>query len=363
MKALLKKMVKLLFVCVFIVYSVGQIEAGSDVSEPKRNEAFEFEPIIRQILDGYQSFYRLENFAISTFEFEADDVPYLGIDVSVDMTLTCHPKEMPYFKGMEMAMENGGLGITDRLEAQRQIEKRAKEIIEECYLVTDRSTFKYAIKKEDLNSKELSKLSAYYCRVDASAPILYRADSTNTPEDKKMEMFNSGYNMVLQKIKTVDVIRADVNYDRLAARDWARNNAFEPQEYPSETIKDGTDCANFVSKALNAGGIPEDHSGKWFRAATWGGWAGDNWFRTGHNGNGGVVPYMTGKGYFYHEADETKVNAGCIMYWLNPKKSHVALVTFGDSVTIKYTEHGARPSLDTVYIPANDNAAFYKFLE
>ena len=161
MKALLKKMVKLLFVCVFIVYSVGQIEAGSDVSEPKRNEAFEFEPIIRQILDGYQSFYRLENFAISTFEFEADDVPYLGIDVSVDMTLTCHPKEMPYFKGMEMAMENGGLGITDRLEAQRQIEKRAKEIIEECHLVTDRSTLKYAIKKEDLNSQELSKLSAY----------------------------------------------------------------------------------------------------------------------------------------------------------------------------------------------------------
>lgn len=226
MKVLLKKMGRLLFVCVFIVCSIGQIEEGTDVSGAKRNETFEFEPIIRQILDGYQSFYRLENFETSTFEFEVDGVPYLGIDVSVDMTLTCHPKELPYFKGMEMAMENGGLGITDRLEARRQMEKRAEEIIEECYLVTDRSTFKYAIKKEDLNPKELSKLSAYYCRVDASAPILYRADSTNTPEDKKMEMFNSGYNMVLQKIKTADVIRANVNYDRLVARNWAQNNAF-----------------------------------------------------------------------------------------------------------------------------------------
>ena len=60
-------------------------------------------------------------------------------------------------------------------------------------------------------------------------------------------------------------MRASFTYDRIAARDWAWDNWDADPEYPSSTVP-GTDCANFVSKALNAGGIPEDRSGKWYRA-------------------------------------------------------------------------------------------------
>jgi len=150
------------------------------------------------------------------------------------------------------------------------------------------------------------------------------------------------------------VLLTSLTYDRIDARDYARNHAYDTPEYPSGTVP-GSDCANFVSKSLNAGGIPEDATGDWYRASTWGGWAGDNWFRTGYYNNGGVVPYMTDKGYFYKQNDESKVYAGSIMYWNN--KSHVALVTYGDTVTIKYTQHGANPGADFVY--RTEDASFY----
>lgn len=149
--------------------------------------------------------------------------------------------------------------------------------------------------------------------------------------------------------------QASFTYDRIAARDWAWTNWDEDPEYPSDKVP-GTDCANFVSKALNAGGIPQDVDSKWYAAATWGGWPGDHWFRTGKNGKTGVIIYMTDKGYFYKETNESLVAAGCIMYWNN--ESHVALVTYGDGTIIKYTQHGASQTKDTVY--RNDDVSFYK---
>ncbi|AZK47978.1 amidase domain-containing protein [Paenibacillus lentus] len=148
---------------------------------------------------------------------------------------------------------------------------------------------------------------------------------------------------------------ASFTYDRIAARDWARDNYDADPEFPSDDVQ-GTDCANFVSKAIHNGGIPQDKKGKWYQAATWGGWPGDHWFRTGYNGKTGVVIYMKDKGYFYKESKESTVNAGSIMYW--NKKSHVALVTYGDGSTIKYTQHGASQTKDTVY--RTENASFYK---
>jgi hypothetical protein len=141
--------------------------------------------------------------------------------------------------------------------------------------------------------------------------------------------------------------------DRLAARDWANANACFRPEYPSKQA-DGTDCANFVSKALNAGEIPADKAGKWHPAPTWGGFAGDCWLRTGYYNNGGVVPYMRKIGYFRKEPLVAKVFAGCVMYW--NKSSHVALVTYGGGSMIKFAQHGATQSKDTVY--RNQNVSF-----
>lgn len=84
--------------------------------------------------------------------------------------------------------------------------------------------------------------------------------------------------------------------------------------------------------------------------------------RTGYYNNGGVVPYMTGKDYFYKESDTSKVFAGSIMYWT--KTSHVALVTYGDGTTIKYTQHSNKKlsssAAKNVVYKTSISANFYK---
>lgn len=67
---------------------------------------------------------------------------------------------------------------------------------------------------------------------------------------------------------------------------------------------------------------------------------------------------MKNKGYFYKESDESVIAAGCIMY--RNHTSHVALVTAGDGVTIKYTQHGASQTKNTVYKKSEVSASFYK---
>lgn len=155
--------------------------------------------------------------------------------------------------------------------------------------------------------------------------------------------------------------RASGFYDRLAARDYAKRHGADEPEFLSNNIPNGSDCANFVSKCLRAGGIPVDRSGKWYPASNWGGWPGDNWFRTGYYNNGGVVPYMTNKSYFYNETNWRKVFAGSILYRTNT--SHVGLVTYGDGSKIKYSHHSNRrkPYSEYNWNPnGNEYATFYK---
>lgn len=156
---------------------------------------------------------------------------------------------------------------------------------------------------------------------------------------------------------------ASVTYYRLKARNYALSHATDAPEFNSSN--GGSDCANFVSKALNYGGFPTDSSNQWYPASTYGSTAtcGTNWMRTGYYGNGGVVPYMVNtKGYFA-QTTASAANAGCIMYWTNT--SHVALVTYGDTATVKYTQHSNKTlsstaSTNVVYDSSEVSAYFYK---
>ena len=327
-----------------------------------------FEPILQQIYNDYGELYEFENFEFKTFNFTKDDEDYIGIDVLVDMTLTRHPKDSPYFKGVAEAIKAYEDNDYLRSSLEKEIYEEIKDVESECYLVPDRTTFTYAYKAADSNYRCLKcnySLEDCYYRVDGEETELIPADELNQVEDESAlfeegyeSLMNSARELLLDKYKAASPNKIDVSYDRIAARDWARKNAFAEQEYPSKEVS-GTDCANFVSKALRAGGIPKDEPGEWYGSKHWGGWAGKNWLRTGNKTKGGVVPYMTKKGYFSLVKKESKVNAGCIMYWT--KVSHVALVTYGDGSTIKYTQHGAHQSKDTVYRSGGSiSAKFYK---
>ena len=97
--------------------------------------------------------------------------------------------------------------------------------------------------------------------------------------------------------------------------------------------------------------IAIDYAGEWYPSATYGGMAGDNWWRTGKNNNGGVQPYMVGKGYF-SLTTSSRATMGSFMYWTN--RSHVALVTYTDyNGTIKYSQHSDTTQSPVYYVYSN----------
>lgn len=345
------------------------VSSGSSISLETQTAKVAFLDIKEQIIKDYGELYTLDDFSYDYKVRDDQGKKYLDINVYVDMTLTRHPSQSPYVLGMQKAL-NEMEDSSVKKELQDEVDSYIKEIETLYFNIPDSSTFTYAVELNDDNGlRTMSSETNYklFYRTDTDEEILL-ADADNLAEVENFdEVYQSGY-QAMEKLEadaetsmfnsesTVNT-QASVSYDRLAARDWAFDNWNATPEYPSSTVA-GTDCANFVSKALNAGGIPEDKSGKWYRAATWGGWAGDHWFRTGYNGQTGVVIYMKNKGYFYKESNESVIAAGCIMYWNNT--SHVALVTVGDGVTIKYTQHGASQTKNTVYKKSEVSASFYK---
>ncbi len=130
-----------------------------------------------------------------------------------------------------------------------------------------------------------------------------------------------------------------IKYDRLAARDYANkytsecgegyNTTYWNKNYAWHTENEGVDCANYVSQAIFAGGIPTDSTWKPESIA---------WVNTGKNDSGGLAPYMTGKGYFKKVTRSTCAAGGFISH---TDFSHVIFVVANDTVIMQFSSHTA----------------------
>lgn len=152
--------------------------------------------------------------------------------------------------------------------------------------------------------------------------------------------------------------RASWSYNKSKAVRYALKHSLDEPQY-SEDNGMGSDCANFVSKCINAGGIKTDS--EWY-PADGNNWGSDNWIRTGFYNNGGVVPYMTKKRYFKKTSSKGKVVKGNILYWT--ERSHVALVTDKKGKYIYYSQHSnkklpANDCKNVLYRKSNGNVDFY----
>lgn len=147
------------------------------------------------------------------------------------------------------------------------------------------------------------------------------------------------------------------NYDRIAARNYALAYANNPSQSckcgnlsynSSDSFPDGVtysawnnsvypyfslfchnDCADFVSQAMSAGGLPE--SGTWFRkknvqTQSWG----ESWTSVSS-----MKSYMTSKGY-WSASNYANCNAGNILL---TSSSHVTMITLNNGVSHCYTGH------------------------
>lgn len=289
------------------------------------------------------------------------------INIVVDMTLTQHPSESPYIQALS-AMLSTSLSQDEKANLQSRIDEYINEIVSLYYNIPDTSSFLYTV-SSPLTTRYSGNSISYelFHRVEVGEGdyLFTPVDLDEVLENEDSIAANAAEEVAALQVNAENIMspRTSVTYYRLEARDYAIAHATDVPEFNSSS--DGSDCANFVSKALNAGGFPIDNSNQWYPASIYGNmnYCGVNWMRTGFYDNGGIIPYMVDiKGYF-EQATESATNAGCIMYWT--EKSHVALVTYGDTEVIKYTQHSSRTltaaeSTNVVYDSDEISAYFYK---
>lgn len=156
-------------------------------------------------------------------------------------------------------------------------------------------------------------------------------------------------------------------YDAQAAVEYAKEHATDNPEFNKYNAIDGipgrgSDCANFVSKCINAGGIPEDKSNKWYRRKDGYRWAGSNWMRTGNNGKTGVVIYLANKKNYFSLKEKSEVIPGSIILWSKDGRDHVALVIEVNGNEIKYAHHSNKQYSESQAIKklsSTDKVTFY----
>ncbi|WP_026476236.1 amidase domain-containing protein [Alkaliphilus transvaalensis] len=349
------------------------VQAASVLSKYQQQKIYE--AIQNQLVDTYGDSYIFENFTYKIYEEKIVGTDRLvDIDVYVDMTLTRSVSENAFVQGMLDKIDE--LEGMEKLIAENEIKHLIMDI-EEAYNNTRNVQVLYTIKLGNFSMASTEEGFELFSRIDfleEDESLLTSVDSIKSSREKDEEnAFDNGYKAVEEmvnkiqlrdEVSNLEISVSSVQYDRLKARDWARDNRAAEPEY-SKANGHGSDCANFVSRAINQGGIPQDVSGNWAHysnGSTIGAYKYINWFRTGYNNNGGVAPYMVDKGYFYEETSWNKAFAGSIIY--NTSASHVGLVTSGDGSNVYYADHSnvKKSGRETLLQTSNDpNFKTFKF--
>lgn len=246
------------------------------------------------LIENYRGYYDIENFKIISTEETDRGLEFI---TEFNMTLTKSPRDLPFIKSFrENAATDEAKDYAKYLEnyANNFYKKKSKTSL--VFLMPNGKS-SFGDLKFPLHEKTL-ELSAI------------KIDETRLSSLGKSAAIN--YNKII----------GEGNYDRKEACTYALEHYKDEPEYENN-------CANFVSTCINKGGISE--KGSFYPGAI-------NWITTGFKNDGsGLVPYLTRHGFFYQEKFRGKVEPGSIVYWTDA--SHVALITYQDTVTMKYTAH------------------------
>ena len=312
--------------------------------------------VIKNITEKYEGVYSFDNIEVEFFnEHEEEGNLVVDVEVITDMTLIRDPQDSPYVQGMQA--EIGNMADMEAKTAEMAIDAYLQNA-NQYYMVPVLTGFCYRVCVPNLMTADSQAAPQYsiFHRIDTEDGAILTEVQENEvfteikdAEDGK-EYVNCAVNAELE-LASVN----DVSYDASKAVEYAVAHATDIPEY-STANGNGSDCANFVSKCVNAGGIPEDRTGGyssgWYPGSL-------NWIRTGNNGQTGVVLYLQNKGYFSAASSSSSATEGSIMFWTD--KSHVAMVTLIDGSTIRYSHHSssAKPYVYYVYDSGSDSVTFY----
>lgn len=331
------KSFKSILLAVFVVIlSLNSVSLTSFAFEGRVGNQYELlnEEISNFLIDNYKNYYEMSNFDFQYKEND-NDKSFLEILVTCDMTLIKKAENLPMLQGMRDSFSEHSNLMMEDIGVYREM---SNDINYNYYNKPEKTSFTFMIPKDDEFKIENLKLLIF--------GEFYELDTLRIDE---VSLYENGKELISRKnaqdtiySENEPVSKYSYGYNRIGARDYALDHAYDSPEY-------SRDCANFVSQCLcYGGGISSTSSWKPGSA---------NWIRTGYNGNGGVVPYMVDNGYFYREYNRSSVGAGAIVSWRS--YSHVGLITYGDSVTIKFSAHTDAKRNEV--LPSSANVDYYMY--
>lgn len=280
---------------IFIVPRIARNVKNIKLFTPKPQIVKNIEKDVEEFLiENYSGYYDIENFKITSTEETDRGLEFI---TEFNMTLTKSPRDLPFIKSFR---ENAA---TDEA---KDYAKYLENYVNNFYKKKSKTSLVFLMPNGKSSFGDL-KFPLHEKTLELSA---IKIDETRLSSLGKSAAIN--YNKII----------GEGNYDRKEACTYALEHYKDEPEYENN-------CANFVSTCINKGGISE--KGSFYPGAI-------NWITTGFKNDGsGLVPYLTRHGFFYQEKFRGKVEPGSIVYWTDA--SHVALITYQDTVTMKYTAH------------------------
>lgn len=361
----LRKAMIVLMIAVMFLLQIANVPAMAAVTEDRQdNVTKKFNHYSQQVFEKIRSFqisyyngvYSFGNWSYTVYnEKENSGIIEADIKVTCDMKLVRNYSENPFYHGILSVYEQQS-GDPSAASIVAEFANAYKEQVESYYMVPYNQGFVYHVSLDTATGE----ITLYLEISLGDESMLRQVAYGDKFED--LATFSRGVaaaeQLISRSLLSEPAEFGYSYYDRTAAVDYALEHALDEPEF---YLDKNSDCANFVSKCINAGGIPEDVSGKWYRATTYGDvyTAGINWIRTGRN-EGGVIPYFTEKGYIYSVTDAV-VQKGTLMYWTT--KSHVAIVTYADGSTIRYAQHSNKKESveEHIYDAGSQRIHFYDF--
>lgn len=307
-------------------------DSNSVLSEDQKVNLAEF--IKRELEYKYNGLYELNNFL---FEYsnkwnDSENQTWVDVDVIMDMTLIVAPEDHSYLKGIELYNEESDS------KTGREYYNYTYKCLSEQYQVAEQTGYTLRVMLNDNQKEDIVLYDRMVFLEDDIQISLF--DRTNEFDEESL--LKSGYaaceeivkaeeNSVNNSISTFsDSGNSGATVYRASnAVSYAKAHGADVPTY-SAANNSGSDCANFLSYCLNAGGIPQTSS--WKPGSS-------NWIRTGAYNNGGVTPYMENCSYFKKQTSLSNAKAGSFLFWNTSPRSHVALITEVSGSVIKITDH------------------------
>lgn len=340
----MKKLFVLLLIIVFLTQiNIFAISQHTDyLNESKKDEVVNY--VKNQIIDLYSEYYSIPKIDV---EIEYVDASNNGLIVHTFVNFTKILKiksaeDLPFVKGMILELEN----IEDNYEKMIKssyINSVIRDLQNNYIGIEQEETSEFAVKI----STELKRANNY--EQEYSMFFIGDDGSTATIQECKLPNEELMINGGKDKIKKLKFLKNELrttsvaqDYDRILARDYVRTwtdscgacHCFECD--PSKSVYNPKfqthhkrDCANYVSQAINAGGI--ETNSKWRPGL-------DTWDNTGHS-RYGLVDYLVDNDLFFKTSDKYKACAGSVIMWLGKNTSHVGMVDQNDTITMTYCSH------------------------